>query len=105
MLLNNALFSNATVWVVSRDAVFARMLELELREAGLNAVRGEEMPTEAAEADKMRVFTVSSEIMTENPELQTDIEFGYSETGSGRAGRTWWIQWQSRAYRAWALWL
>ena len=87
MLLNNALFSNATVWVVSRDAVFARMLELELREAGLNAVRGEEMPTEAAEADKMRVFTVSSEIVTENPELQTDIEFGYSETGSGRAGR------------------
>ena len=87
MLLNNALFSNATVWVVSRDAVFARMLELELKEAGLNAVRGEEMPTEAAETDKMRVFTVSSEIMTENPELQTDIEFGYSETGSGRAGQ------------------
>ena len=87
MLLNNALFSNATVYVLSRDAVFARMLELELKEAGLNAVRGEEMPTEAAETDKMRVFTVSSEIMTENPELQTDIEFGYSETGSGRAGR------------------
>ncbi len=87
MLLNNALFSNATVYVVCRDAVFARMLELELKEAGLNAVRCEEMPTDIAENDKIRVFTASSEVLEENSELGVDIEFGYSETGTGRVGR------------------
>ena len=87
MLLNNALFSNTTVYVVSRDTVFARMLELELTEVGLTAVRCEAMPTDAAETDEMRIFTVSSEILEGAPELRTDIEFGYSETGTGRAER------------------
>ena len=70
MLLNNALFSNTTVYVVSRDTVFARMLELELTEAGLNAVRCEAMPTDTAETDKLRVFTASSEVLEEDHELQ-----------------------------------
>ena len=87
MLLNNALFSNATVYVVSRDTVFARMLELELNEAGLNVIRDEELPADAVQTDKLRVFTVSSEILESDPELRADIEFGYSEQGTGRARR------------------
>ena len=87
MLLNNALYADATVYVISRDTVFARMIELELAEAGLNAIRSEEMPTDAAETDKLRVFTVSSDVLEENDGLRADVEFGYSHMGSGRAER------------------
>ena len=86
-MLRATCFNGVTVYIISREAVFARMLELELAEVGLRAVRADSMPLDSAENGEMRVFIVSSEILDEDPQLRADVEFGYSDAGSGSAGR------------------
>ena len=87
MLFSNPLYASVTVYAVSRDAVFARMLELELVEAGVKAVRCDKLSDDGDENNEMRVFTVSSEVLEDHPDLRAHIEFGYSDGGTGRAER------------------
>lgn len=85
MILKHPLYKAVTVYVIGRDAVFTRMLELELTESGLSAVRCESFPAETKNGE-IRVFTVSSEVLEESRSRFAQIEYGFSETGTGRSG-------------------
>lgn len=87
MILRHPALDGVTVYVISREAVFARMLELELAEAGLTAVRRETFPDEQPDNGETWVFTVSSEALAENTGRRAHIEFGFSDSGSGRSER------------------
>lgn len=87
MLIKHPAFEGVTVYVISREAVFARMLELELRDVGLNAVRTDSFPVEGVENGEIRVFTVSSDVMEANPSRSVQIEFGFADEGTDRAER------------------
>lgn len=85
MLKKRADFDGVTVYIISQDAVFARMLELELCEAGMTAIRAEKFPDESEEEEKTRVFTVSSEILEAELTRSAHIEFGFSDEGTGNS--------------------
>ena len=84
MILKNPIFEGITVYIVSRDAVFSRMLELELSDAGMNAVRAEEFPSDSSE---LRIFAASTEVIAEAGGRFAHVEFGFSDGGSGRSER------------------
>ena len=85
MLLKRADFDGVTVYIISRDAVFARMLEIELCEAGMTAVRAEKFPDENENDGKTWIFTASSEMLATEPTRSVHIEFGFSEEGTGNS--------------------
>ena len=67
MLIKHPALDAVTIYVISQDAVFARMLEIELCEAGMNAVRVESFPEESTTKGKLQVFTASSEVLAAEP--------------------------------------
>ena len=87
MLLRHQFYEDVTVYVISRDAVFARMLELELCEAGVTVVRTEEFPRDEARNGELRIFTASSQVLESDSRRGVHVEFGFSDIGSGCAER------------------
>ena len=84
MLIRYPAFEGVTVYIISREAVFARMLELELREAGFTAMRAEAFPQDAKNVG-IWIFTASTEALEAEPSRSAHVEFGFSDTGSGRS--------------------
>lgn len=88
MLINYHSLDGVTVHIISRDAVFARMLELELAEVGIVVSRFGELSQAASFVSSDRIIRiVSSELLQEDQSACANVEFGYSENGSGRAER------------------
>ena len=88
MLINHPAFEGVTVHIISRDTVFARMLELELTEVGIGVSRFGELSQASFPKSADKVITiVSSELLSEDQSACANIEFGYSECGSGRSER------------------
>jgi len=87
MIINYPFIDGIKVYILGAEPIFARMLELELSEGGLPAVRQTEAPESQSENGEIRVFTASSEFLEANPNFHADIEFGYSDSGTGRGER------------------
>ena len=87
MLIKHPVLETVTVYIISKDTVFARMLELELCEAGMNAVRTENFPEESVAEGELRVFTASSEVLETGAHPSVQVEFGFSDVGTGESER------------------